>query len=55
MLDGVNDSDQHARELVALVRHDASAVQVQPDSVQPVPGVRLKRSIAGAIKASPRS
>ena len=39
MLDGVNDSAEHARELVALVRRVARRVQVQPDSVQSVPGV----------------
>ena len=37
MLDGVNDSDAHARELLA--RHARRAVQVQPDSVQSVPGI----------------
>ena len=42
MLDGVNDSDEHARELVALVNDPVVGVivQVQPDPVQSVPGVR---------------
>jgi 23S rRNA (adenine2503-C2)-methyltransferase len=30
MLDGVNDSDAHARELLALVK---TSVQIQPDSL----------------------
>ncbi len=42
MLDGVNDSDEHARELMALVNDPRRrrVLQVQPDSVQSVPGVR---------------
>jgi 23S rRNA (adenine2503-C2)-methyltransferase len=35
MLDGVNDSDAHARELLALVK--TCALQIQPDSLQPLP------------------
>jgi 23S rRNA (adenine2503-C2)-methyltransferase len=35
MLDGVNDSDAHARELLALVK--TCALQIQLDSLQPLP------------------
>ena len=42
MLDGVNDSDAHARELLALVQAvpQPAAVQVQPDSIQSFPRIR---------------
>ena len=36
MLDGVNDSAAQAQALVTLLRRAATAVQVQPDPVQPV-------------------
>jgi adenine C2-methylase RlmN of 23S rRNA A2503 and tRNA A37 len=41
MLDGVNDSDEHARELIALVNDPEGRreLQVQPDPVQSVPGI----------------
>ena len=40
MLDGVNDSASMPAQLVGLVRDARRVVQVQPDPVQPVPGVR---------------
>jgi 23S rRNA (adenine2503-C2)-methyltransferase len=46
MLDGVNDSDAHARELAGPGAR--CAVQVQPDSVQPLSRVRFPRSPAAA-------
>ncbi len=49
MLDGVNDSEAHARELLALVRE--RAVQVQPDSVQPLPGFAVQ-AFAGRARTS---
>ena len=49
MLDGVNDSPEQARALLALVRGDGTrpagaGLQDQPDSVQPVPGLGPARA-----------
>ena len=49
MLEGVNDSDTHARELVAAGRQGAQ--QVQPDPVQPVPEFGLQALLARAHPA----
>ena len=46
MLDGVNDSVSHARELVQLVT--AYALQIQPDPIQPFPQFRLRTFVAGS-------
>ena len=48
MLDGVNDSDAHARELVGLVRR--GALQVQPHPVQSVPESGFTRSGPDVIR-----
>ena len=49
MLDGVNDSDQHARELLALVRELPCKFNLIP--FNPFPESGLKRSATGRIKA----
>ena len=53
MLDGVNDSDQHARELVALVRHGAQPVPCKFNLIpfNPFPESGLTRSANPRIKA----
>ena len=53
MLDGVNDSDQHARELVALVRHGAELVPCKFNLIpfNPFPESGLTRSQNPRIKA----
>ena len=48
MLDGVNDSDQHARELIELVRRVHCKLNLIP--FNPFPGSGLKRSAATRIK-----
>jgi 23S rRNA (adenine2503-C2)-methyltransferase len=48
MLDGVNDSDQHARELVDLVRRVHCKLNLIP--FNPFPASGLKRSAAARIK-----
>jgi len=48
MLDGVNDSDQHARELIELVRRVHCKLNLIP--FNPFPGSGLKRSAAARIK-----
>ena len=54
MLDGVNDSDAHARELVGAGAEGAQ--QVQPDPVQPVPALRIQALVRPSASAvSPRS
>lgn len=49
MLDGVNDSDAHARELLALVRELPCKFNLIP--FNPFPESGLKRSTTGRIKA----
>ena len=49
MLDGVNDSDAHARELLALVRELPCKFNLIP--FNPFPDSGLKRSTTGRIKA----
>ena len=49
MLDGVNDSDEHARELLALVRELPCKFNLIP--FNPFPESGLKRSPTGRIKA----
>ena len=49
MLDGVNDSDEHARELLALVRELPCKFNLIP--FNPFPESGLKRSTTGRIKA----
>ena len=53
MLDGVNDSDQHARELIALVRDGADPVPCKFNLIpfNPFPESGLKRSGNSRIKA----
>ena len=53
MLDGVNDSDQHARELIALVRHGAQPVPCKFNLIpfNPFPESGLTRSHNPRIKA----
>jgi 23S rRNA (adenine2503-C2)-methyltransferase len=53
MLDGVNDSDLHARELVALVQNGATAVSCKFNLIpfNPFPESGLTRSHHGRIKA----
>jgi len=53
MLDGVNDSDAHARELVALVRNGAASVPCKFNLIpfNPFPESGLKRSNNQRIKA----
>ena len=53
MLDGVNDSDQNARELVALVRNSANPVSCKFNLIpfNPFPGSGLTRSNNIRIKA----
>jgi 23S rRNA (adenine2503-C2)-methyltransferase len=53
MLDGVNDSDQHARELVALVQNGAESVPCKFNLIpfNPFPESGLKRSNNVRIKA----
>lgn len=53
MLDGVNDSDQHARELIALVRHGAEPVPCKFNLIpfNPFPESGLTRSQNPRIKA----
>ena len=53
MLDGVNDSDQHARELIALVRHGAETVPCKFNLIpfNPFPESGLTRSQMPRIKA----
>jgi 23S rRNA (adenine2503-C2)-methyltransferase len=53
MLDGVNDSDSHARELVALVQDKAGAVPCKFNLIpfNPFPESGLKRSNNARIKA----
>jgi len=48
MLDGVNDSDQHARELIELVRRVHCKLNLIP--FNPFPASGLKRSAAARIK-----
>jgi len=48
MLDGVNDSDQHARELIELVRRVHCKLNLIP--FNPFPASGLKRSAASRIK-----
>jgi 23S rRNA (adenine2503-C2)-methyltransferase len=48
MLDGVNDSDQHAHELIELVRRVHCKLNLIP--FNPFPGSGLKRSAAERIK-----
>ncbi len=48
MLDGVNDSDEHARELIALVRRVHCKLNLIP--FNPFPASGLKRSAAARIK-----
>jgi len=48
MLDGVNDSDQHAHELVDLVRRVHCKLNLIP--FNPFPASGLKRSVAARIK-----
>lgn len=48
MLDGVNDSDQHAHELIELVRRVHCKLNLIP--FNPFPGSGLKRSVATRIK-----
>ena len=48
MLDGVNDSDQHAHELIELVRRVHCKLNLIP--FNPFPGSGLKRSAATRIK-----
>lgn len=49
MLDGVNDSDEHARELLALVRDLPCKFNLIP--FNPFPGSELKRSPATRIRS----
>ncbi len=49
MLDGVNDSDEHARELLALVRELPCKFNLIP--FNPFPESGLKRSTTGRIKS----
>ncbi|GAB4464108.1 MAG: 23S rRNA (adenine(2503)-C(2))-methyltransferase RlmN [Burkholderiaceae bacterium] len=49
MLDGVNDSDEHARELIALVADVPCKFNLIP--FNPFPGSRLRRSGAQRIRA----
>ena len=49
MLDGVNDSDEHARELLSLVRDLPCKFNLIP--FNPFPESGLKRSAGGRIKA----
>lgn len=49
MLDGVNDSDQHARELIQLVRRIHCKLNLIP--FNPFPASGLKRSTAARIKS----
>jgi len=53
MLDGVNDTDQHARELIALVRHGAQPVPCKFNLIpfNPFPESGLLRSKNPRIKA----
>ncbi|GIZ52604.1 23S rRNA (adenine(2503)-C(2))-methyltransferase RlmN [Noviherbaspirillum aridicola] len=53
MLDGVNDSDEHARELVALVRQGSQPVPCKFNLIpfNPFPESGLKRSNNARIKA----
>jgi 23S rRNA (adenine2503-C2)-methyltransferase len=53
MLDGVNDTDQHARELIALVRNPANPVPCKFNLIpfNPFPESGLKRSNNVRIKA----
>jgi len=51
MLDGVNDSDQHARELVSLVRSHAIPCKFNLIPFNPFPESGLKRSNNVRIKA----
>jgi len=53
MLDGVNDTDEHARELVALVRNGTDAVPCKFNLIpfNPFPESGLIRSNNGRIKA----
>jgi len=53
MLDGVNDSDEHARELVALVKHDENPVPCKFNLIpfNPFPESGLTRSNNARIKA----
>ena len=53
MLDGVNDSDQHARELIALVRHGAEPIPCKFNLIpfNPFPESGLTRSQNPRIKA----
>lgn len=53
MLDGVNDTDEHARELVALVQNNASPVPCKFNLIpfNPFPESGLKRSNNVRIKA----
>ncbi|MCE5181932.1 MAG: 23S rRNA (adenine(2503)-C(2))-methyltransferase RlmN, partial [Betaproteobacteria bacterium] len=48
MLDGINDSSAHARELVALVRDVPCKINLIP--FNPFPGSEYKRSPAAAIR-----
>ena len=50
MLDGVNDSDQHARELLSLVRAVPCKFNLIP--FNPFPNAGLKRSPAPRISAA---
>ena len=48
MLDGVNDTDQHARELIALARRVRCKINLIP--FNPFPGPKLARSPAARIR-----
>ena len=48
MLDGINDRIEHARELVALLKHKPAKVNLIP--FNPFPGTRYKRSPAAVIE-----
>ncbi|MES1191034.1 MAG: 23S rRNA (adenine(2503)-C(2))-methyltransferase RlmN [Steroidobacter sp.] len=48
MLDGINDQIEHARELVALLKHKPAKVNLIP--FNPFPGTRYKRSPAAVIE-----
>ena len=47
MLDGVNDSDEHARQLVKLLRNKPAKVNLIP--FNPFPQTRYRRSSAARI------
>ena len=53
MLDGVNDSDEHARELIALVNDKANPVSCKFNLIpfNPFPESGLKRSPPQRVQA----